>query len=294
MLLSGDVGRTLAALTGTRRPRSSAGLAPATASPQNPFADDLVVVGTGIRTVGHLTLEALASIRGAEKVVYLVSDPVAEAVIRKFHGRSAESLQRFYAEDRVRKETYDLMVEAVLRPVRQGRRTCFAAYGHPGVFAYPTHEAIRRARAEGYRARMLPGISAEDCLFADLGIDPATTGCQTYEATDFLLYQRPMSPTSYLVLWQIGALGHVTYKGGGYDPRGMPHLLNRLLAQYPPQHPVIVYEAAVFAGHAATIRPLPLALLPQTPLSTASTLCVPPASTALADAHVLQAMGLAR
>jgi len=31
---------------------------------------------------------------------------------------------------------------------------------------------------------MLPGISAEDCLVADLGIDPASSGCQSYEAND--------------------------------------------------------------------------------------------------------------
>ena len=40
---------------------------------------------------------------------------------------------------------------------------------HPGVYVAPSHETVLRARAEGYPARMLPGISSEDCLFADLG-----------------------------------------------------------------------------------------------------------------------------
>ena len=31
--------------------------------------------------------------------------------------------------------------------------------------------AIRRAKLERYEARMLPGISSAECLFADLGID---------------------------------------------------------------------------------------------------------------------------
>jgi len=34
---------------------------------------------------------------------------------------------------------------------------------------------------------MLPAISSEDCLYADLGVDPATTGNASYDATDFLL-----------------------------------------------------------------------------------------------------------
>jgi hypothetical protein len=42
---------------------------------------------------------------------------------------------------------------------------------------------------------MLPGISAEDCLFADLGIDPGIYGCQSYEATDFLANGRPWGET---------------------------------------------------------------------------------------------------
>ena len=53
------------------------------------------------------------------------------------------------------------MVDRILASVRDGRRTVAAFYGHPGVFAFATHESIRRARAEGYRARMLPGVSAE-------------------------------------------------------------------------------------------------------------------------------------
>ena len=65
------------------------------------------------------------------------------------------------------------MAEAILEPVRAGKRVCAAFYGHPGVFVLPSHDAISRARAEGFEATMLPGVSAEDCLVADLGVDPA-------------------------------------------------------------------------------------------------------------------------
>src|SRR3546814_12671609 len=34
------------------------------------------------------------------------------------------------------------------------------------------HKAIAQARAEGLEAHMEAGVSAEDCLYADLGIDP--------------------------------------------------------------------------------------------------------------------------
>ena len=41
-------------------------------------AGSLVVVGTGIRTVRHLTMEALAWMRRADEIIHLVADPVAE------------------------------------------------------------------------------------------------------------------------------------------------------------------------------------------------------------------------
>src|SRR5216683_1496595 len=110
---------------------------------------------------------------------------------------------------------YNATVEHILGCVRTGDKTVGAFYGHPGVFVYPSHEAIRRARSEGYSAKMLPGISAEDCLFADLGIDPAVCGCQTFEATDFLLHGRRIDPSSSVVLWQIGVVGDMTFKTAG-------------------------------------------------------------------------------
>ena len=66
----------------------------------------------------------------------------------------------------------------MLAPIRRGIRLCAVVYGHPGVFVYASHEAVRRCRLEGLPARMLPGISAEDCLLADLGVDPGVRGCR--------------------------------------------------------------------------------------------------------------------
>ena len=49
------------------------------------------------------------------------------------------------------------MVEEILAAVREGKRVCAVFYGHPGVYVKPSHEAVRRARKEGFEARMLPG-----------------------------------------------------------------------------------------------------------------------------------------
>jgi hypothetical protein len=137
--------------------------------------------------------------------------------------------------------------------------------------------AIRKARAEGYSAIMLPGVSAEDCLFADLGIDPAESGCQSYEATDFLFSQRRVDPSAALVLWQIGVVGNAQYTAGDYDRSLLPLLVAKLTEIYPPHHQVIAYEASVLIGCPPNILRCPLAQLATAPMSAASTLYVPPA-----------------
>ncbi len=247
------------------------------------FDEQLVIVGTGIRTVGQLTLEAIAWMKRAQKLFYVVGDPVAEEVIVKLNPTGAESLSTLYREGKPRSDTYNAMVARMLASVRAGALTVGAFYGHPGVFAYPSHEAIRQARNEGYRARMLPGISAEDCLFADLGVDPAVNGCQSYEATDFMLNGRQLDNSGQVILWQVGVVGDWTFKQHGYDLSALPLLLERLYEFYPPMHPVVVYEAATLPGCEAAVRTIPLWALPQAGLTAASTLYIPPARSSASD-----------
>jgi uncharacterized protein YabN with tetrapyrrole methylase and pyrophosphatase domain len=243
----------------------------------------LIVVGTGIRTVGHLTMEAVAWIKQADKVLYVVGDPIAEAMLKELNPEGAESLTVLYAEGKQRIETYNQMIERTLECVRAGMLTCMACYGHPGVFVYPSHESIRQARAEGFTARMLPGISAEDCLYADLGVDPGITGCQSYEATDFMVNGRRIDPTSSVVLWQIGVVGDATYKTGSYDTSAMPLLIERLMSIYPPGHPMYLYEAAVFHGCEPVIRQITAPELAYGGLSAGYTLYIPPAYPTQSD-----------
>lgn len=236
----------------------------------------LVVVGTGIRAVGQLTVEAIAWMRNADVLLYLVGDPVAEQIVIDLNPKAAESMAGYYQEHAPRIGTYLAMVERVLRSVREGNLTVTAYYGHPGVFAFPSHESVRRARAEGYAATMLPGVSAEDCLFADLGVDPAIGGCQSYEATDFVVNRRLVDPTAQLVLWQVGSVGDATYQRYRYDSRWFPLLIQRLCEIYPPSHPATIYEASTLPGVAPQISTLPIAYLHHGLTSAATTLYVPP------------------
>ena len=233
------------------------------------------MVGLGIQYRGHITAESLGFLTHSESLLYLANDKLSVEWLEAVNP-SAESLEICYRDGLKRRASYDEMVERILAPLRQGKSVCVALYGHPGVFVNPSHEAIETARAEGFRAQMLPGISAEDCLFADVGFDPAAQGCSSFEATDFLLRHRVWDPTSALVLWQVGCIGDPTFRADGYDLRNLEVLTERLLESYPPEHEVVVYQATLYPVCKPTIERLPLSELPRGPVTAMSTLLVPP------------------
>ncbi|MEO7793625.1 MAG: SAM-dependent methyltransferase [Thermoanaerobaculia bacterium] len=236
----------------------------------------LLFVGTGMLIAGQVTQEALSAIESAEKLYYLVTDIVTSRWLESLNP-TAESLYGCYADGKPREQTYAEMVDRLLSSVREGRQVVAALYGHPGIFVAPSHEAIRQARAEGFDAQMMPGISAEDCLFADLGIDPGERGCQSFEATDFLLRRRIFDPTSTLILWQIGGIGVFDFHQTDLWSRsGLAVLATELLRHYPADHEIVVYEAVPYPTLPQKIDRLPLSVLAQAAVTIRSTLYVPP------------------
>ena len=250
----------------------------------------LVVAGSGIQLLRQLTPEARDAVEGADRVFFLASDPATSEWVRSV-SPGARSLGELYRPGPRRREIYAEMVEAILDAVRGGASVCALFYGHPGVYVAPSHEAVARARAEGYSARMLPGISAEDCLFADLGVDPANHGWQSFEATDFLLRGYEPDPAAALVLWQVDALGKLD-SSAGQEPGSLAVLAERLGELYPPEHELVFYLASTYPIADALVERLALAQLAGLAEAPAPTLYVPPARRRKIDPERARRLGL--
>jgi hypothetical protein len=253
----------------------------------------LVAVGSGIAAVAHVTLEARSRIEQADKLLYCVADAVTEAWL---HDRNptAENLYVYYGGDRPRLRTYEEMVQRTMHFVRRGLNVCLVFYGHPGVFVHATHEAIATCRDEGYPAEMLAGVSAEDCLYADLGIDPGAHGCQMYEATDFLVRRRMFDPRVPLILWQAGIFGEIGFDHHGFALTRLPILVEALQQAYGEHHDVVIYEAAMHPIARPRTEVVRLSALTPEHLSGISTLFVPPIGPAEVDWDMLARLDLGR
>lgn len=236
----------------------------------------LVIVGTGISVAGQMTLAAKSHIENADIVFMGIMNKVGEHAVKQLNPNCI-SLDDLYQQGKSRAVTYSQMSERIVQAVIEGNKVCAAFYGHAGVFVTPSHEAIRRVRELGLDAQMLPGVSAEDCLIADLGIDPSRYGCQSYEATQFLFRDYRIDPYMTQIIWQIGLAGEASLSvlDANHSQRGLAMLTEILREYYPDHHELIIYEAATLPIHEPKIQKLMLCELSHAKPTLISTLVVP-------------------
>lgn len=238
----------------------------------------IACVGLGMTLGSHLGPLARSYIEQSDVVFAALSDGVVELWLESMHP-DVRSLQSHYGKgDKSRMITYREWVDVMMTEVRAGRKVCAVFYGHPGIFAWSPHEVIKLARTEGYEAHMEPGVSAEDCLYADLGIDPGRRGCQHYEAGQLLFFHTPINPQAYLVLWQVCLVGDSSLKRFSTGPEYRQVLVDVLSQDYPLDHEVIIYRAATLPIQQAQVRRIALCDLPAADIAAEDTVVLPPAS----------------
>jgi precorrin-3B methylase len=250
----------------------------------------LVCVGTGMRLAGQITPIAQSYIENADVVLALPSNTFARKWLQGM-AREYICLTPHYdlveEEGQNRRDTYRAMTHDIMEHVRAGKTVCAAFYGHPGIFACVAHLAMAAARKEGYEAHMEPGVSALDCMVADLGIDPAAHGLQSMETTQFMMFQRPLDPSSLLVLWQPGVAGDLSLKRFETVPARLQVLVDKLARYYPLEHEVILYEASTRPFEPTRIDKMALRDLPAAEVTMATTLVIPPAQAFVRDEQTI-------
>lgn len=253
--------------------------------------NSLTIIGSGIKFMSHMTVEAKACIEKASKLLYLVNEPAIQKWLHHCNAH-AESLEAAYTKYSLRTDTYQAITQSILSALKNNQHVCIVLEGHPVVFAKPALDAALIAKRAGIETNILPGISAEDYLFAELMIDPGTCGCQSYDATDFLIYHRAFDGCSHLILWQIGVIGmlsndqHYDYK------KAIEILINYLAIHYFPDHEIILFEGSQYPHIPSNIKKILLKELINASISRITTLYIPPIQKSVADLTMLKKLGI--
>ena len=199
----------------------------------------LIVVGSGIKSVSHISKETQRIIQDVDKVLYLVSEPLMKAWIEQ-KSTSAESLEPIYYNFEKRVDAYHAISNYIVEQHLKIKLLCVIFYGHPTVFADSALNAVQRINNMDGDAIILPAISAMDCLFSDLKLDPGKSGCFSIEATELLIFERHIDNNSHFLIWQAANLG----AHDGLQTTKIGVLCDYLLEYYPSKHPVCIYEAS--------------------------------------------------
>jgi hypothetical protein len=120
---------------------------------------------------------------------------------------------------------------------------------------------------------------------------------QTFEATDMLIRRRKPDTELHVVLWQVGVIGEMGYRRGGFLNNGLSVLIEYLQSFYGNDYPAVNYIGSRYPGVPPTIDSLPLSRLHdpevQAKITGISTFYLAPRDVAAADLEMMKRLGLA-
>src|SRR5262249_17609375 len=111
-----------------------------------------------------------------------------------------------------------------------------------------------------------------------LGIDPGSVGCQHFEATQLLFYERRIDTSAYLVLWQVGVVGDRSLSRVATGAEHKQILVDVLAGDYPLDHEIILYRAPTLPIWRPRTRRMALRDRPHAPMTAEETVVLPPAA----------------
>lgn len=236
--------------------------------------NNLCILGSGIKSIAHLSYESQLYIKKADIVLFLLNEPILENYIKE-NSKKSYDLSEIYYSTEDRQDCYKKIVDYILNLLGDYQNVCAIFYGHPIFCVNPAQSLIEKAKSKDVNIISCPAISSIDCMFSDLNIDPAEYGMQIYMAQDIINRKISVTTQSYLALLQIGFIndnGHV-HKTKNQQ---LSILKDYLYGFYPESHKCFIYEATLYANKKSITNSITLKDLSNDKLSSLSTLLIPP------------------
>lgn len=253
----------------------------------------LLLLGLGIKAISHITKEAFSAIKAADIVIYLVNEPIMKEWLEQ-NSKKTYSLDEAYQSKSNRKESYDCVIDAIRKVLNDHEHICVVLYGHPMICS-SIGAGVQKLQdiSPNLNIQTFPAISAEDCLFSDLKIDPLDRGCFSVESTDFILHKHKPNPYVHNIIWQIGMTGVLGLPSlNPVNSSALLNLKNKLLDVYPPSFEVYLYEASIYPEMKPRVLKIKLDDLMEADVSPLTTLYIPPFLKSELDVDIAKLLGI--
>lgn len=236
----------------------------------------LFIIGSGIKSIAHLTNETIGCIKNSNKVLYLLNEPLMEKWVQQ-NSLESESVCIEYFSESKRINAYNKIANKLIDDVGKHDVVSFLIYGHPCFYAMPGLMAASRLdNHQDISIEIIPALSSLDCLYADLAIDPARGGIYIVDASELIAFGKLLDPSSHLVIEQIGMVGNMGRPTNKVNTIALEALQSYILDFYPENHKCTLYEAALYPRMAPKIINFELSKLLKQKFTTITTLYVPP------------------
>ncbi len=234
----------------------------------------LCILGSGIKSIAHLTIESQEFIKNADVTLHLLNEPIMKEYVEKIATKSID-LQDIYYSVESRKLCYELITNKIIEQLEFHDNVCSIFYGHPIFCVKSAQSAINIAKEKNINIISCPAVSSLDCLFSDLNIDPAEHGMQIYTADDLINQKKIINVKSNLVILQAGFINfdrHV-HQSKNHD---LNVLVEYLMKFYKEDQICTIYEASLYPNIKPLKKKTQMRSLQDNKISSISTLIIEP------------------
>jgi precorrin-2 methylase len=203
---------------------------------------DLVCLGTSIHGLGACTIEAIAYLTCADVVYHYPLTTAHEVSMRLLNPHVVNLNDHHYVPGADFMAAYDAIVNEVMDVVKNGKKVAYATQGSPAFHCWTARRLHRRARTEGFRAIMLPGVSSLELISAELVTEYDITSMQMYSVTRLMEGKLAIDSRVPCLLFDMGryALPAVRQSARSFLQPELAALTKHLGAIYPPDHQFVL------------------------------------------------------
>jgi precorrin-2 methylase len=208
---------------------------------------DIAIMGMGIQSIDHLTLEAIEVLAACHNgFVVSLGQEALDAFRTALQSRIGtlhtipplQSLSPAYSKDRLRSENYHEAARMVLDAAARATPVAFLTPGHPMVFDSVAQNILEATRRHNYKVRIVNGISSIDTVLACLQEELAP-GLQILDATIAMTHNITLDPRIACLLLQTSVLGTLYPTADkAATTQSWRRLRDYLTHFYPTTHPV--------------------------------------------------------